>query len=247
MTPLLESVVLWKWPPAKGYRSSYPPSTVNAIAAMVRRHYPRPVRIICVTDDSVGIDNTVEIVAPWNDFADLPSPHGGKNPSCYRRLRMFHPEIGSVFGRRFVSLDLDAVLTGDVSPLWDRPEDFVAWGDTNPLPGSHYNGSMILMTAGARPQVWTRFVPERSPQEALQAKCFGSDQGWISYCLGPGESKWTKRDGVYSFRNHIAQTRDYELPEDARIVLFHGRVDPWSDEAQRIPWVRAHYPMAVAA
>ncbi len=235
---LIESVVCWRWKPAPGYRSDYPAKTVNVLKAMVDRWYPHPHRFICVTDDPDGIDPSVEIVPAWNDFADLTSPHGRKNPACYRRLRMFHPEIGRVFGQRFVSLDLDVVLTGEVSPLWNRPEPFVAWGDTNPMPGSHYNGSMILLTAGSRSQVWTRFDPTRSPAQALHAGCWGSDQGWLSYILGPGEAKWTKADGVYSFRNHLKSQR---LPENARLVSFHGRLDPWHAEAQAIDWVRRYW------
>ncbi len=240
MSRRLDAAVCWKWAPAKGYRSSYLPSTVHTLAAMVRRHYRSDVRVICVTDDPAGIDSSVDVVPLWNDYADLPSPHGGKNPSCYRRLRMFHPDIASVFGQRFVSLDLDTVIVGDVKPLWERTEDFVAWGDTNPLPGSHYNGSMILHTAGTRPQLWNDFDPATSPGNARRAGCFGSDQGWISYRLGPGEAKWSKADGVYSYRNHIRPNRGV-LPENARLVSFHGAEDPWGAEAQGLSWVKAHY------
>jgi len=233
--PLLPlSVVTWKWTPAPGYRSSFGPETVNTLKRMVARHYPDPHRFICVTDDAAGIDPDVEIVPLWNDYADVPSPHGGNNPSCYRRLRMFHPDIADVFGPRFVSMDLDCVVTGDLRPLFNRPEPFVAWGDTNPRPGSHYNGSLMLLTAGARPQVWTQFDPETSPKLSLKAQCWGSDQGWISYCLGGDEEKFSRADGVYSFRNDLQQYRT--LPAGARLVFFHGRHDPWS------PFVRANYP-----
>ena len=87
-----ESVICWKWKPREGYRSTYGPETVNTLAAMVRRHYGHKHRMICVTDDSHGIDPRVEVIPAWNDYANVPSPHGGKNPSCYRRLRMFHPD-----------------------------------------------------------------------------------------------------------------------------------------------------------
>lgn len=245
MTPL--TVVCWKWRPPAGYRSSYPPETVGTLKAMVARHYPFPFRFLCVTDDPRGIDPSVEIVPAWNDFAHVPSPHGGKNPSCYRRLRMFHPEIGKVFGERFVSLDLDVVITGDLAPLWNRPEDIVMWGDTNPQPGSHYNGSMILLTAGARPQVWMDFDPQRSPTLSKVHRCWGSDQGWISYCLGKGEAKWSKSDGVYSFRNDLKEGR-CDLPSDARMVIFHGKFDPWDAAVHsRAPWIRQHYRPEVAA
>lgn len=245
---LPETFVCWKWAPKLGYRSFYKPATVNTLRAMVARHFPHPHRFLCVTDQPNGIDASVEVVPAWNDYASVPSPHGGKNPSCYRRLRMFHPDIAGVFGQRFVSMDLDMVITGDLTPIFDRPEDIVLWGDTNPQPGSHYNGSLVLMTAGCRPQVWTDFDPLVSPRQAMQAHAWGSDQGWISYRLGKGEARWSKADGVYSYRNDI-ERRGRSLPPDARLVSFHGRLDPWTEEAQQIPWIRQHYraETAVAA
>lgn len=235
------TIVTWKWPPRPGYRSTFGPQTVNVLRRMVARHYPHPHRFVCVTDDAEGLDADITVLPAWNDFADVPSPHGGHNPSCYRRLRLFHPDAAQWFGDRFVSLDLDTVIVGDVTPLWHRDEDFVAWGDTNPQPGSHYNGSMILLRAGSRPQVWTDFDPATSPALAKAARCFGSDQGWISFRLGPGEARWTRADGVYSFRNEIM--RDLRrLPKNARIVFFHGPHDPWSPYVQgNCPWVQEHW------
>ena len=233
------SVVTWKWTPFKGYRSTFGPETVNVLRRMVARHYPHPHRFLCVTEDAAGLDPEVETIPPWNDFANVPSPHGGKNPSCYRRLRAFHPDVGRVLGDRFVSLDLDCVVTGDLTPLWNRPEDFVIWGDTNPR--TLYNGSMFLLRAGTRAKVWTEFDPRTSPQKTLAARQFGSDQGWIGYCLGKGEARWTKADGVYSYRNQI-QLRGNLLPAGARIVFFHGVYDPWSPAVWRtVPWVREHW------
>lgn len=243
-----ESIVCWRWKPLPGYRSRYDASTVNILRRMVARYFDRPHRFLCVTDDPKGLDRSVEVIKPWNDFAQVPSPANTMraakrvNPSCYRRLRAFHPEIASVFGRRFVSLDLDVVITGDLVPVWDRPEDFVIWGDTNPR--TFYNGSMFLLTAGARSQVWTSFDPIESPKAAWAAGHFGSDQGWYSHCLGPYEATWTTGDGVYSFRKHLAgETAEpaRHLPVDARVVIFHGRWDPWSPFALRLPWVHKHW------
>lgn len=237
MTPL--TVVCWRWQPPPGYRSTFGPETVNVLRRMVARHYQAPHRFVCVTDQTDGLDPEVEVVPAWNDHARIASPHGRKNPSCYRRLRAFSPDIAETFGERFVSLDLDCVIVGDLRPLWDRPEDFVMWGDTNSQPGSYYNGSMFLLRAGARPKVWQDFDPETSPQIAMKAGCFGSDQGWISYCLGPGETKWSKADGVYSFRNDFRLPQRRDLPADARIVIFHGSDDPWAMHVQADhAWVR---------
>lgn len=240
------AVVCWKWRPTPGYRSQFGPATVNTLRAMVARHYDAPHRFLCVTDDAKGLDAEIEVIPPWNDFVNVPSPSGGRNPSCYRRLRMFAPDIAQVFGPRFVSIDLDVVITGNLRPVWDRPEDFVIWGDTNPK--TFYNGSMVLMTAGVRAQVWHTFDPIESPKRAKAAGHFGSDQGWISYCLGPGEATWNQADGVYSFRNHLQSSGSRALPANARIVVFHGHYDPWSSSVQRqYPWVREHYAAGKAA
>lgn len=231
------SVVTWLWR-KPGYRSIFTGHHVNVLRAMVERNYAGPHRFICVTDIPEGIDPRVEVVPAWNDFSTVESPYGAHQPSCYRRLRAFHPDIAEVFGERFVMLDLDTVIVNDVRPLWDRPEDFVAWGETDPR--SFYNGSMILLRAGTRSKVWTEFDPIESPRLAKAAGRFGSDQGWLSYCLGPGEPRWTTEDGVYSYRIHI-RAHPTKLPGNARIVMFHGGTDPWSDVAQTWPWVKEHY------
>lgn len=206
---------------------------------MVKRHYPHPHEFICITDDPKGIDRDVRVIPLWTDFGNIPSPHGGLNPSCYRRLKMFSAEARELIGERFVSLDLDCVITGDMSPLWNRPEDFVIWGDT--AKGTPYNGSMLLMTAGARTKVWEDFDPQVSPVKTRKAGLIGSDQAWIGYCLGPKEKKWTAADGVYSYRNEI-QTKGGRLPANARIVIFHGHTDPWMPTTkERHDWVRTHY------
>lgn len=233
------SVVTWRWKPAVGYRSTFPVESVNTLKRMVARHYRGDHVFRCVTDDPRGLDSDIDVVPLWKELADVASPHGPKKPSCYRRLKAFDASIGPVLGERFVSLDLDVVLTGDVTPLWRRPESFVIYGDTNPR--TPYNGSMFLLTAGARRQVWEQFDARTSPQRSKAAGFCGSDQGWISLCLGAGESKWNQGDGVYSFRNHI-QPRGGTLPPSARLVVFHGRANPWDVEMQqRYPFIREHY------
>jgi hypothetical protein len=152
-------------------------------------------------------------------------------------LKAFSAEIAEIFGPRFVSVDLDTVICGDLSPVWNRPEEFVIWGETDPR--SYYNGSMWLMTTGCRRQVWEDFDPKQSPKEAMRAKRFGSDQGWISYKLGKGETVWTQKDGVYSYRKHVGPMG--RLPENARMVMWHGRVKPWDYQAQQLSWVKHFY------
>lgn len=231
--------VCFKWKPATHYRSNFGPEHVNTLWKMLRRHYEGPARLTCVTDDPAGIDKEIRVMPLWKDHAKLASPHGAGNPSCYRRLRAWGAEAEEWFGPRFMTLDLDVVITGNLNPLVDVPEDFRIWGDT--AKGTPYNGSLVLMTAGARRQVWDKFDPVKSPARGQALGYIGSDQAWIAACLGPNEKKWTSKDGVYSYRNEI-QHKEGRLPAGARIVVFHGSVDPWSPAARaRHDWVREHY------
>jgi hypothetical protein len=69
----------------------------------------------------------------------------------------------------------------------------------------------------------------------------GSDQAWISHSLGAGEQTWSKSDGLYSFRYDLDEGKS-TLPDDARIVFFHGKFDPWDGDIQEtVPWVSYHY------
>lgn len=243
-TPV-ESVVCWKWRPRPGYRSTFSAEHVNVLRRMVARHYSRPHRFICVTDDPAGLDPEIEAQeigelssALW---ADIPNPSWPHGPSCYRRLALFAPDAERRFGRRFVSLDLDVVVTGDLAPLWERPEPVVLWSDPVFRPRGIYNGSMMLLSAGAAPEVYERFDPATSPRASHAAGRVGSDQGWISYVLGPRRPAWTTHDGVYSYWVHL-QRRGGVLPRDARIVIFHGHNDPWSPEVQqRCAWVKEYW------
>jgi hypothetical protein len=70
----------------------------------------------------------------------------------------------------------------------------------------------------------------------------GSDQSWIAYCLGKNIPGWGMSEGVYSYRDHLVKFHKGNLPKDARMVIFHGRPDPWDYGAiQHSPWIKRHY------
>lgn len=243
------SIVTWKWR-RPGYRSVFTAASVNVLRSMFERRLKIPHRMFCVTDDPAGIDSRVTTVditkLPNYSWMSVPNPSSPMNPSCYVRLFLFSERAGDVFGDIMVNVDLDVVLTGDVTPIIDRDVDFAIWGGQAAMPRSPtlynwYNGSLFMVRAGTRRQVYDRFDPSRSPKIANFARCRGSDQGWIAYVLGPKEHQWGERDGVYSYRGHIAPAGGI-LPPTARLVAFHGRHDPWdSDIRARHNWVREHY------
>lgn len=221
---------------------TYGAEHVNRLYRGVRRHLTFPHRFVCITDDPGGIDPGVEVVPLWDDLRWM----GG----CYTRLRAFAPDMAGTLGPRFVWMDLDCVVVGDLDPLFSRPEPIVLW--RHGVGHTPYCGSMVMMDAGARSQVWEWFDPERSPADA--ARFVGTDQAWIAHCLGPDEATWRRRDGVYS-RTQVPQrtmvsgrarrllgAEPGALPSGARVVFWHGPFDPSLPEVQsRYPWVTQHW------
>jgi hypothetical protein len=239
MTPLTFVTWLWRQP---NYHTTFEAEHVNALFRMIDRHYSAPHRNLCVTNFPAGIDKTIEIVKDTEDFAGVQNPWGGHMPSCYRRLRIFRADAAKTFGDRIVSMDLDTVIVADLAPLFDRDVDFRIWGQADKRSRGWYNGSLMYVKAGTRTQVWDHFNPKMSPHTSKRANSAGSDQGWIGYILGRKEAMWSTDEGVYSYRVHIAPKGNV-LPENARIVNFHGRHNPFDYHCQQIPWVREHYCM----
>jgi hypothetical protein len=237
-------IVCWKWKPDRPYRSTYNGEAVNVLRNMVARNYSGPHRFSCITDDASGIDQAIRVIPIRDVHKDVSNPSNKSNPSCYRRLWAFSDEARAVIGDRFVSLDLDVVITGNLDTMFNRTEDFVIWGGQALGPGrlgsyNWYNGSLWMLRAGTRTKVWTEFNPATSPQKAHAAGCRGSDQGWIAHCLGPKEARFS--EGVYSFRNHVMPNKG-RLFKDSKIVIFHGRHDPWNPAVQlQYPWIKEHY------
>lgn len=237
------TVATFKWQAPPGYRNRFSGRHVNALAAMFRRHLHMPFEFVCITDDPAGIDPDIRVLPLWDDLANVGNPHGPREPSCYRRLKLFSAQMAPLFSDRILWCDLDMVLTRDVTPLFDRPESAVLLStDVAHIP---VNGSLVLFTPSAHRDVWDDFDPAVSPQAARRSGCHGSDQGWLAHKLLPRAATWTPGpggDGIYFFGQHLRQTQmQGRLPDDARLVSFHGRGNPWDVEQQRHAWIREHY------
>lgn len=238
------TVCAFKWS-RPGYRSEFTSACVNIDYAMWRRNFHKPFRYVCITDDPTGLRPEVETFPIWDDWADVPSPHGASSPACYRRLKLFHPETArAVAGPDSDTIlwkDLDNVICGDVTPAFDRPEPLVllATGAVS----APYNGSLVLMKVGCRPDLWEEFTPAAGVK-AKEAGFVGSDQGYLAWKLrNEKPATW-----VYGSKYGIYRRRDLTLknsgapPADACMVIFMGKPDPWEPAAvRRWPWIRYHY------
>lgn len=129
------TVVTWLW----GNR--FGPVYVNRMRSMLARNLALPHRLLCITDDRDGIDPRVECLPLPTEFAGA--------FRCRRRMWQFSRDRVAEFGRRFLAIDLDLVITDNITPLVDRPEPIVMLriGYANTL-----SGSFILSDTGALPR-----------------------------------------------------------------------------------------------
>jgi hypothetical protein len=140
-------------------------------------------------------------------------------------------------GDRLVTIDLDVVITGDLSPLFDLDASFVILGGANAANPCPYNGSIMMLTCGEHAQVWCDFSLEAIRQVPFYE--FPDDQAWLAHKL-PGAVTWRvgASSGIYAFKKP-GWPRDDRLPADARMVVFPG----WRDPAKftRLSWVQRHW------
>lgn len=235
--PML-TVLTWLWhDPA--CMTKYEPWHVRRWAEQIESHLTLPHRLAVITDASMGKSDYfsgVENIPLWDDWREFRHPAWPEHyPQCWHRLKAFSAEMREILGPRFVSIDLDCVVTGSLDPLLSRTEDFIICGRAPINPGDEYNpyqASMWMMDAGARRQVWDSFEGAGSVDlaagEPLARYYVATDQGWIYFCLGTGEASWTMNDGVYTWKWLKRNGKADNLPENARIVFFPGKEKPWN-------------------
>lgn len=206
----------WLW------GDKYGPEYVARLRAGVDRHLSAPYRF--------------EVFRPGACDRDLTSIKG-----CFARLRAFslkwQKANGIQEGDRLVCIDLDVVVTGSLDALFDRLEPFVILQGANASNPCPYNGSLWMLRAGYRQDVWDDF----SLEEAARVPHFEfpDDQAWMAHKL-PGAAGWKAgpESGVYAFQKP-GWPKGFGLPDDARLVVFPG----WRDPAQflGLPWLQRHW------
>lgn len=228
-------VVTFKW---QGH-IPYTAQDVNIWGNQVNRWLGRDHKLICITDDAGGIGSHVATLPMWRDQFE----HGRD----WHRLKLFAEEMADLIGPRFVVMDLDTVVCGPLDPLFEGDAPFKAWRDPN---RDQYCTALFMMDAGAFPHVWDSFDPALALRLRTQGLFGGYDQAWISHVL-PGQERWTREDGVLSFRVDVLQNQPLILhkalpspipPAGARIIHFHGRHNPRDAEVQKAcPWIADLY------
>lgn len=223
------TVACWRW--GKLFSSLY----VNRLRAMLERHLHIPHQLACITDDFEGIDDRVRIVAPPREFDPF---------RCRRRMWQYSAERD--FGRTLF-IDLDVIITADITPLVHRHEPIVCWKVGY---AGVYSGSFLLCDAGAMDGAWVRFRDEPRRFIAETGEQNASDQAMLNTWLrGKHVAHWTERDGILTwfggekyarFQHHGMGPDRPQLPPGTRVVVLGSSDKNVMDEGQH-EFVRQHW------
>lgn len=206
---------------------------VQKLRAGVERNLKQPHKFVCITD---------KIAAPYDRVIPKEDRPLTTIKGCFARLRLFDPYFQFIRdmkkGDRIVCMDLDAVVTGPLDPLFDRPDPFVILGGANASNPCPYNGSLFLLRAGYRPDVWASF--SLAAADKIKKHEFPDDQGWMWDRI-PDASVWKagEQSGVYGFQKPGWPKGSDDLPKGARYVAFFGSRDP--AQFTHLKWVQEHW------
>lgn len=143
----------------------------------------------------------------------------------WSKICLFQPGMFP-FNSRIIYFDLDCIITGDMTPLLQYRDSVVAGRPWKRQHGEiHYGMSSWCMSwdAGSLDRIYTGFNEKDILwRDSLPVPSNG-DQGWIYKCLGDNwEAVQDIVTGVYSWKRHCKNG----VPEDANLVVFHGKPRP---------------------
>lgn len=235
------NVLCMKW------GTKYPADYVNRLYSMVARNLNRPFRFVCLTEDAQGFSPEIESFPLPQLKVTLDGPERGWN-----KLGVFAENLYNLKGK-VLCLDLDLIITGGLDDLFDYPGEVLIIKDWIKKDGTG-NSSVYRFEVGAHPEVLAEFEASfehvkqyhRNEQEYLSAKLMAKN------ALAYWPDHWCR-----SFKRHCIKAwsllvaRETEIPDDARVIVFHGKPDPhnaivgqsgkWYRRFKPAVWITEHW------
>lgn len=188
----------------------------------IKRNCTIPNEIVCLTD-SVKISaaiRTVKLIHGWSGW--------------WSKIELFREGIFKT--DRVCFFDLDTVITGNIDELCQLSDPFVGlrpWKATERKRKALCSGIMIW-DASKYHDLYTKFNFKYCVRK------FRGDQDYISKSLALANKypAWVQKKvpGIYSYK---LDTDRKTLPEDAKIVVFHGKPRPCG--VCYLPWMQKHW------
>ncbi|MEO3713569.1 glycosyltransferase [Roseateles flavus] len=228
--------------------TKYGPEYVNRLYAMVARHLRGPFRFVCLTDRVEGIRPEVQCLP----IPELKLPTGIPERG-WTKLTTFEADLHGLQGTALF-LDLDVVIVDDITPFFEVPGDFLIIHDWKRPWRITGNSSVYRFRLGAHADVLERF---RREHEAIRAR-FRNEQAYLSDEIHQqGKLQYWDAAWCASYKYHCIPTwpsnywKPPHIPKGARILIFHGVMNPpdalagrsngnWR-KAKPAPWIAEHW------
>lgn len=252
---MVANIICIKWGTLFG------PEYVNRLFSGVRRNMSQPIRFLCMTEHADGIHPDVEIlplpVEPFNEEMNKALAVANRQ-GAMRKVSLFRQGLVPDLDGPFLGFDLDVVITGDLTPIWDMEPGKVAmrhdWIEKRKgRPTGH--GSVFRFDPALHHYLYDE-IAANPYQEVETAR--GSEQRYTSHkAMDRGDFAYIPEDWVVSFKHDclhyppVNYFKEPNLPEAAKVVCFHGRpkmpeaVDGYHKSVLRwsrpCGWLRDHW------
>ena len=228
--------------------TKYGPEYVNRLYGMVRRHLKGNFRFVCLTDDAQGIRTEVQCLP----IPELRLPDGSPERG-WKKLTTFQADLHGLRGTALF-LDVDVVIVSDITPLFEVPGDFLIIHDWKRPWRITGNSSVYRFELGSHPEVLEGF---RQQSADIRAR-FRNEQAYLSDVIhSQGKLQYWPEDWCCSFKYHciprwpLNYWQAPRVPSGAKVVVFHGEVNPPDALAGRrnramrglrpAPWIAEHW------
>jgi hypothetical protein len=205
----------------------YGPEYVNLLYSMVKRHTQRPLRFVCFTDDTHGIESGVET----QDLPPIEIPQSLSHKP-WRKLSLWQKDLAPLQGD-ILFFDLDILVTGNIDQFFDyRPElsfcvihNWTTKNSSNKIQKIAGNTSCFRFRAGHHHYLFDYF--ETNPNEVRNR--YGNEQVYISNEIS--EIDYWPDEWCVSFKHSLLPTwpqrmfREAQLPPKVKVVAFTGKPD----------------------
>jgi len=222
----------------------YGAEDVNRLYRMLKANMTRPFRLVCFTDNSKDILPDVD-VHPLLPFASAHLQTMG----AYRKKTLCRADLAPFkTGERFLFLDLDVVIMGNLDALFDfEPEkDFIICRNWTRGNGRIGNSSVTMMRVGPLQYV----VDDMERDFLVYQSCFKTaSQEFLSSKIIEkyGALTFWPETWCLSFPFHCLPSRllrsfkmPQKPPQNTKILVFHGPVKPLDALAGKWP---GNYPV----
>ncbi len=193
----------------------YTPDWVYKLQRGVAEHMSRPYRFVALSDMPLQCES-IALERNW--------------PGWWSKIELFRPGL---FRTPVLYFDLDVMIVGQIDDLCTSAgfvmcEDFYRPTSSN---------SSVMSFAGGLPHIYERFLANPSkyqqiydrqrPGGRIGDQAFIEDHAAVSI-------KHFLAGHVVSYKRHVRPFGD--IPENARVVAFHGRPKPPDADIVRTRW-----------